>query len=263
MPASSLCFYDQGADAWHLIVKPELKDSVLSLGLHLVPHPDHKSRRFNPHKIIHNECGMDVGNESKVGPDEEPLLCFAAKKARLGSFKVKKWRGAMAIFPSIESRVLSIWPSGWATGPEEIEPLDAFPPLIRPTAESISSLDLGPFMRSGKVPREYQVELYVEAMLDNSIVVLPTGTGKTLVAGMVARCMVDLNPERFVIFLADRVPLVHQQAAVLREDAGLRVQVKAARVAACSNLLNGLFRLECRSTVERIPRPSTSPLPTR
>lgn len=62
-------------------------------------------------------------------------------------------------------------------------------------------------------PRAYQEELF-EAVMEsdqNSLVYLPTGLGKTLVAVMALRRMLDLNPERQAFFLVETTALAVQQ----------------------------------------------------
>ncbi|KAI0132078.1 hypothetical protein BJ170DRAFT_612321 [Xylariales sp. AK1849] len=78
-------------------------------------------------------------------------------------------------------------------------------------------------------PREYQVELFERAKEKNIIAVLPTGTGKTLVAALLLRHVIeqelmdrnnkdqDLAP-RISFFLVDKVSLVHQQWRVLKAN---------------------------------------------
>lgn len=62
-------------------------------------------------------------------------------------------------------------------------------------------------------PRGYQEELYAAVMGSerNSMVYLPTGLGKTLVACMVLRRMLDLNPGRQAYFLVETTALAMQQ----------------------------------------------------
>ena len=72
-------------------------------------------------------------------------------------------------------------------------------------------------------PRPYQVSAYLEALLQDLIVVLPTGTGKTLIAAMLMHKLKILNPEYMVLFIVDRVPLVFQQAHYIEKQTGLRV----------------------------------------
>jgi endoribonuclease Dicer len=72
-------------------------------------------------------------------------------------------------------------------------------------------------------PREYQMELFEIAKERNTIAVLDTGSGKTLIACLLIRHMVDQELEsrmlgrhrRVSFFLVDCVTLVFQQAAVL------------------------------------------------
>ncbi|KAI9348770.1 P-loop containing nucleoside triphosphate hydrolase protein, partial [Zopfochytrium polystomum] len=75
----------------------------------------------------------------------------------------------------------------------------------------------------GKLPKDYQVELFLRGLTRDSIIYLPTGKGKTLVAAMILKRMADINPTRHGVFLVDRVPLVYQQAERLFEDTGLQI----------------------------------------
>ncbi|KAM0865320.1 hypothetical protein ACQ4PT_043361 [Festuca glaucescens] len=68
----------------------------------------------------------------------------------------------------------------------------------------------------------YQVEVFEAALQGNTIAVLDTGSGKTMVAVMLAREHVRRvrageAPRRIVLFLAPTVHLVHQQFEVIRE----------------------------------------------
>ena len=51
-------------------------------------------------------------------------------------------------------------------------------------------------------PRDYQRELFY------TLVYLPTGSGKTLIAAMALSCMKKLNPNKLMVFLVHRIPLV-------------------------------------------------------
>lgn len=62
-------------------------------------------------------------------------------------------------------------------------------------------------------PRSYQVELFraVTESASNSLVYLPTGLGKTLVATMVLSRLLECNPDRQAFFLVETNALAMQQ----------------------------------------------------
>ncbi|CAI7569619.1 unnamed protein product [Penicillium glandicola] len=80
-------------------------------------------------------------------------------------------------------------------------------------------------------PREYQIELFERARARNTIAVLDTGSGKTLVAVLLLKhiLQIELNQRangikpRVAFFLVDSVTLVFQQSAVLRNNLDQRV----------------------------------------
>jgi len=77
-----------------------------------------------------------------------------------------------------------------------------------------------------KNPREYQLELFERAQLENTIAVLDTGSGKTLIAVLLLKWMIDQELERRMIgeqpkisfFLVASVTLVFQHFAVLEQN---------------------------------------------
>lgn len=80
-------------------------------------------------------------------------------------------------------------------------------------------------------PREYQLELYERAKNQNTIAVLDTGSGKTLIAVLLLRHVVDQELERranghaprVAFFLVPKVNLVLQQAVVLERNLGCTI----------------------------------------
>ncbi|KAG9061832.1 Dicer-like protein 1 [Linnemannia hyalina] len=81
------------------------------------------------------------------------------------------------------------------------------------------------------VPRQYQVELFRKAEAGNVIAVMDTGSGKTLVAVMLIREMLRREREaqrgptksKISFFIVNNVPLVFQQAAVIRANCDAEV----------------------------------------
>ncbi|XP_062209665.1 endoribonuclease Dicer homolog 1 [Phragmites australis] len=75
--------------------------------------------------------------------------------------------------------------------------------------------------------RQYQLEVLEQAKSRNTIAFLETGAGKTLIAVLLIKSVCDKmvkdNKKMLAIFLVPKVPLVYQQAEVIRERTGYRV----------------------------------------
>ncbi|KAJ5312459.1 hypothetical protein N7508_003289 [Penicillium antarcticum] len=80
-------------------------------------------------------------------------------------------------------------------------------------------------------PREYQIELFERAKAQNTIAVLDTGSGKTLIAVLLLKHIIQNElmgrgngaQHRVSFFLVDSVTLVFQQSAVLRNNIDQKV----------------------------------------
>ncbi len=70
-------------------------------------------------------------------------------------------------------------------------------------------------------PREYQKKIAEAASSSNTLVVLPTGLGKTLIAVMVAATRLKEFPHSKVVILAPTKPLVLQHHSTFRRHLGL------------------------------------------
>ncbi|KAF8932138.1 hypothetical protein EDD21DRAFT_378171 [Dissophora ornata] len=81
------------------------------------------------------------------------------------------------------------------------------------------------------VPRQYQLELFRKALKSNIIAVMDTGSGKTLVAVMLIREMMQREQDaqrspaerKICFFVVNNVPLVMQQASVIRANSAAEV----------------------------------------
>ena len=93
----------------------------------------------------------------------------------------------------------------------------------KPRASSKEALVAYASQKTIHTPREYQVELFERAKEKNTIVVLDTGSGKTLIAALLLRHTLDLELERrsagerakTAFFVVEKVALCFQQHGVL------------------------------------------------
>lgn len=65
--------------------------------------------------------------------------------------------------------------------------------------------------------RLYQEKIYRTCLTHNTLVVLPTGLGKTVIATMVSAAMLELNPDSQVVMSAPTKPLVEQHLETFRK----------------------------------------------
>ncbi|TLS29778.1 hypothetical protein PpBr36_01059 [Pyricularia pennisetigena] len=103
----------------------------------------------------------------------------------------------------------------------------------KPELRELFSANEAPEVRSTRArhrviegPREYQIELFERAKQKNTIAVLDTGTGKTLIAVLLIRHTIERELEarskgrekRMAFFLVDKVALVRQQTDHIRAN---------------------------------------------
>ncbi|MGC8600996.1 MAG: DEAD/DEAH box helicase family protein [Thermoprotei archaeon] len=70
--------------------------------------------------------------------------------------------------------------------------------------------------KNSLVPREYQLNIYRNAIKKNTLVVLPTGLGKTVIAALVAAKRFEEYPDEKVVVLAPTRPLAEQHASTFK-----------------------------------------------
>ncbi|XP_065848463.1 endoribonuclease Dicer homolog 3 [Euphorbia lathyris] len=91
------------------------------------------------------------------------------------------------------------------------------------TQESVPPASGGDF-----IPRSYQKEVFDVAMKRNTLAVLETGAGKTMIAVMLIReiggAIKSAGDKRLIIFLAPTVVLVKQQGVIIKDNTNLDVE---------------------------------------
>ena len=121
------------------------------------------------------------------------------------------------------------------------------PQISRPSPLPYDESKIGHWIYPSNVTeRSYQFEISSVAVRHNTLVSLPTGLGKTLIASVVMYNFHRWFPTGRCVFLAPTKPLVHQQVSAVRRTVGLPL--------AEFSELTGAMRAECRATLWRSTR---------
>ncbi|CAM9520022.1 unnamed protein product, partial [Hapterophycus canaliculatus] len=152
---------------------------------------------------------------------DNQLIFFSHKALLVNNLRHRSWKDAR----ESTLREVLLLPAGKEEEERQFKPR-SWPPLIKSgrhggqdAAGAEASATAG-MMRTP--PRAYQEELFSAVMEceQNSLVYLPTGLGKTLVASMVLRRLLDLNPDRQAFFLVETTALAMQQTTRLQYEVG-------------------------------------------
>lgn len=159
-----------------------------------------------PAVASHDESGSE--SDSDVDVDPSPAILTSTQKRQARKLRFESWLQSTAIKE------------------------------IRTTAQDIKTsnvneeLSIHQLLASQETtqiittPREYQLDLFQRATQQNTIAVLDTGSGKTLIAVLLLRHTIEAElqarlegkPHRISFFLVPSVPLVFQQFTVLERN---------------------------------------------
>ncbi|CAN0530272.1 unnamed protein product, partial [Ectocarpus sp. 12 AP-2014] len=199
------------------------------------------------------QCNKKVGGVKCYPPLSDNQLIFFQQKALLVDHQYpKSWKNVR----ESSLRKVKLLPAGKEEEERQFTPRQ-WPTLRKSLAGG--SNDHG--HRGGgmdltkSTPRGYQEELF-DAVMEcerNSLVYLPTGLGKTLVAAMVIKQMLDWNPERQAYFLVETTALAMQQTTRLQNELGGTVKKIEMLVGSSlqafggkrGKIDHGLVKLEC------------------
>lgn len=137
---------------------------------------------------------------------DNALIFFSHKALLVNHVKHKSWKEAQ----QLSLRNVMPMPS---TNLENARQFKAKARSPRVRAVDVAGEEQARNLLKSKAPRPYQIELFSTVLecKRNSLVYLPTGLGKTLVAAMVLQKLLQLNPERQAYFLVETNALALQQ----------------------------------------------------
>ena len=199
----------------HLAVRQEREADAFEK-LNKVENPKGgKSAQYCPYIVFCQQCGMHVGNVTILSSKQ--FVCYKIDNIYLvnngeeiRAKKLSKIRSRLEEECCIEVENVSS-----AICQSQLQPSE---PMIYYDTWGLTHTSQEIDFLTQQCPRDYQRELFLSVMRRNTLVCLPTGSGKTLVAAMALSCMKKLNPNKLTVFLVDRVPLVYQQSEYIKSQ---------------------------------------------
>lgn len=181
--------------------------------------PDHADRfvklpdttkRFSTHKLLCVKCNGQIGRIHSLNGFYDPATYFSPDRTLLPHFApyrqpmAKKWKQIHDMYPELP-RIT----------PQTVRRVVVLgDPLIRFERGEVNEMfELGRPL--GQIPHEHQLRSFFFACLNDTVLYLHTGMGKTLVACMAIKAFCERNPGKGAVFLVPRVLLVDQQARYL------------------------------------------------
>lgn len=221
------CFFasDLNPKNIQLIALPEKVHVVADIQFAVVSESSTKVRL----RCLH--CNAAIGSEIPHGPNKSTYLAFKHDMVYIGltrPLKKMKWHEWKQKYPTIATRTMDTFFGVISQKVQQSQsiahtPYELVMPRISVSGLQVFNCENFLSANSNKNVRSYQKQAYVECLLQNTVLVMPTGTGKTLVAALVMHCFCQLNPNRTAVMVVDRVPLVFQQKEALTRDTGMRV----------------------------------------
>lgn len=235
----ALCFYEKDITTCHLVLKPEflqlaspLKNNTIQAisecnfikeKSNIIVFEETTTKKKQAYKLYCKFCGVvsgkHIGSLVTIGPNNEGLFCFSfAAEGKVGSIlspctpKSFKWKQTRAYINNLIDK-------------RKESNFEVTNVLKAPNNTSEIRLKLSKsYLRIKEMklaiitPRDYQIESFSHSIVNNSIVCLPTGTGKTLVAFMFMRFFSYQNPSKLAVFLAPKIALIQQQYAKFLDE---------------------------------------------
>ena len=174
-----------------------------------------KSAQYCPYIVSCQHCGMHVGNVSILSSKQ--FVCYKIDNIYLiNNGKEIRGKKLSKIRTRLEEECcIEVVNVSSAVCQSQLRPSE---PMIYYNTWGLTHTSQEIDFLTQQCPRDYQRELFLSVMRRNTLVCLPTGSGKTLVAAMALSCMKKLNPNKLTVFLVDRVPLVYQQSEYIKSQ---------------------------------------------
>ena len=174
-----------------------------------------KSAQYCPYIVFCQQCGMHVGNVSILSSKQ--FVCYKIDNIYLiNNGKEIRGKKLSKIRTRLEEECcIEVVNVSSAVCQSQLRPSE---PMIYYNTWGLTHTSQEIDFLTQQCPRDYQRELFLSVMRRNTLVCLPTGSGKTLVAAMALSCMKKLNPNKLMVFLVDRVPLVYQQSEYIKSQ---------------------------------------------
>jgi len=226
----NFCIFKKTVTDVHLIAKPEKSDALKEACWNLAP----EGKKL---PVACRVCGSKVGSEVPFGPDNAKFVAFKTSGIRVGQLQFverDRWSNIVKFGPDSSSCMLGLvvldlrgmdnfLGNTFSSNHLQKRPPPLLPQVVFADPTNVNHFRVNDLNRSEKAPTNTQLEAYIEALLRDLIIVMPTGTGKTFVASLLLHRMTKLNRQRLAVFIVDRIPLVFQQATVIEDDTGLSV----------------------------------------
>lgn len=207
--ASDIAFYqDLNTQGWNLGLAPQHKFSrgQIPSTMKIVNSGD----RHFPFDVFCSACNGKLGKVNTVCGFKEETVNFSARKVNLVSSihvvpktpSAGKWSKIMDSFPQIQRITATVEQAAPIKGMETIHfhGISELPIMIDFGNEVSAIADLS--------PRRDQWLAYFFSCLNNTLLCLPTGMGKTLVANMLMKAYRMRNPEQGQVFVVHTIVLV-------------------------------------------------------
>eukprot|EP00755_Sulcionema_specki_P031013 Sspe_Gene.95706::Locus_68020_Transcript_1_1_Confidence_1.000_Length_7047::g.95706::m.95706/K11699/RDR, RDRP; RNA-dependent RNA polymerase len=212
-----LMTYLQDNGGVHLALLPERQHTVLNTLR------TSKGKRFT--EVACPRCSTEVGKIVPVGPYSTSTVCFDPPAVRVNGVRFQKkdkWKLQTRLHPLTTSRTASNYFGAPVRQAEQAAVAPETVPCF-PRADEKEKFRWDDILLE-KAPHPEQLQGFVECMLRDTVVVMPTGAGKTLVSAMVLSRMARINPKLMGLVVVDRIPLVFQQSDVVERESGLSVE---------------------------------------